>query len=297
MNFPSIPKTAPPTAANVRLLDEELTSVIAGHPGAVTPWTFYEVLDAYLGPWGAAGYPIGYGKRYCQRFTSNQALQDNTIARAWVWKTMIALQEEFKAFVIQRFQQGTLKIVTETELRQAAFDSHPRAYTKGGLTLVVLLAPELLSEIMSIPMAEFSPLSPTFAASIKQVFVTTGMVTPRAVGIVLAALAGPAHNGSFAMAARRDSQRFADELRLPRYLGDVKHLIEQGQLDDLLVLESLTEKLNRTEYPDEGFVRLARDVVTAANTRKCVVMAKYPAKSGQLTPAQAFRQAAMCGTL
>jgi hypothetical protein len=84
------------------------------------------------------------------------------------------------------------------------------------------------------------------------------------------------------------------EVRLGDYLVDVRRMIEQGYLDDLLVLESLTEKLNRTELPDEGFVRLAREVVTVANTRKCAVMAKYPINQSRLTPAQALRQAAMC---
>ncbi len=293
----SIPKTAAPTVTNIRILDEELTSVIAGHPGAIDLWTFYEVLDAYLGPWGNNGYPIAYGKRYCQRFTANNSLQDNAIARAWVWKTTIALQEELKAFVMARFQQGTLNAVTESVLRQYAFDSHPRAYTKGGLTLVVLLAPELLPEIASIPKAEFSPLSPNFSDSLRQVFVTTGMVSPRIVGVSLAAMTGPAHNGVFAMAARSDSQRVLNEIRLSDYLGNVKRLIEQGQLDDLLVLQVLTEKLNRTEFPDEGFVKLAREVTASANTRKCAVMAKYPGNPAQLPPAQLLRQVAMCGKL
>jgi hypothetical protein len=39
MAIPSVPKTVSPTTENVRRLDEELTSVMAGHPGALEPST------------------------------------------------------------------------------------------------------------------------------------------------------------------------------------------------------------------------------------------------------------------
>jgi len=45
-------KTAPPNPTNIRVLEDGLTSVIAGHPQSIQPWTFYEELDQYLGPWG-----------------------------------------------------------------------------------------------------------------------------------------------------------------------------------------------------------------------------------------------------
>jgi hypothetical protein len=52
-------KTARPTSENLKLLQAGLTSVISGHPQSIQPWTFYEELDQYLGPWGNKGYPIG----------------------------------------------------------------------------------------------------------------------------------------------------------------------------------------------------------------------------------------------
>ena len=62
-------------------------------------------------------------------------------------------------------------------------------------------------------------------------------------------------------------------------------MIQQGALDDLIVLERLTDTLNRTEFPDEGFAQLARDVVATANSRKCAVPVWYPTR--QLSPASA----------
>ena len=48
---PSLPpKTSRPTPENLQKLDDALTSVIAGHPGAVNMWTFYEVIDG-SGKW------------------------------------------------------------------------------------------------------------------------------------------------------------------------------------------------------------------------------------------------------
>lgn len=64
-------KDSEPTPSNVQKLEQWLTSIIAGHPGAKHTYTFYEEIDKYLGPWGVDGYPIGYGKRYNIRFTSD----------------------------------------------------------------------------------------------------------------------------------------------------------------------------------------------------------------------------------
>ena len=282
-------KNAPPTDSNVRELNDGLTSVMAGHPGAVYPWTFYEVLDEYLGPWGAAGYPIGYGKKYCVLFNSNEKLQANPITKRWVWKTTILLQEPLRDYVVAQFRQGTLAALREAQLRQYAFDSHPFAYTRGGLTLVVMVAPNLIGEIASIPGAEFDPRSPDFSATVLQVFATFGMVAPRVVGVSIATLAGPAHTGIFSLATRRDSEDFSSELSLGRSLTQLKRLIAQGSFDDLLVLEEITKRLNRTEYPDSGFGRLAQEIVTSANGRKCVIVSRYksqsidPAMSGMVT--------------
>jgi hypothetical protein len=67
-------KIARPTPENLKLLQAGLTSVISGHPQSIQPWTFYEELDQYLGPWGNQGYPIAYGNFYCVAFNSNEKL-------------------------------------------------------------------------------------------------------------------------------------------------------------------------------------------------------------------------------
>ena len=165
-NLPS--KNSPPTPATVKNLYDGLDSVIAGHAGSVELWTFYEVIDQYLGPWGEKGYPIGYGKYYCKLFSENETLAASDDGARWVKKTTVALQEPMRDFVVERYRRGDLARLTEAEFRQAAFNAHPLAYTEGGLAMVTLLAPDLIPAIMSIPGREFSPWSGSFGPTINK---------------------------------------------------------------------------------------------------------------------------------
>jgi hypothetical protein len=278
-------KDGPITEAKVMELEGGLTSMIVGHP-----WTFYEVLDEYLGPWGPKGYPIGYGKKYCVLFSENEKLRRHATARKWVWKTTIVLQEALRDFVVAQFRQGKLAALTEPQLRQYAFDTHPIAYTKGGLTLVIIVAPELIGEIVSIPSSEFVPMSPNFSRSLRQVFSTSGIVIPELVGISLAGLAGPAHTGLFARAARRDMAKFSQEINLNNSLGHLKDSIGNGHLDDVFVLDEVIDRLNGTEFPDEGFARFAREIIDSAKSRKCVLFSQYKSKANNPAMRAMMRQ-------
>jgi len=268
-------KNAKPTPENIRALEAGLTSAIAGHPQSIDPWTFYEELDAYLGPWGQNGYPINYGKFYCVAFTSNEKLQANAETADWVRRTTVALQEALRNFVVNRFKAGTLSTLTEGELRQYAFDSHPQAYTSGGLPMVALVAPELLPVIVSIPRAEFDPRGVNFGPTVRQVLATIGLVAPQMVGNSLGALALPAHTGIFRRAVQMDQNRILQEQAWGRNLTLLQQSIERGELDSIVMLEQLTNRLNATEFPDQGFAYLARQVVNAANQRKRYVAALY----------------------
>ena len=158
----------------------QLTSVIAGHPKATTTYRFYEELDSWLGPWGQSGYPIGYGKFYNIAFSNNKSLTANPTTRQWVWRATILLQEALRDYVVGRIRDGSLPTLTEPQLRRAAFDSHPRAYYRGGLSTVAVVAPVLILVVATIPGAEFSPTSSNCVLSIEQALVTTGLVVSRA---------------------------------------------------------------------------------------------------------------------
>src|SRR3954447_10705244 len=81
-------------------VNDELTSVIAGHVNALTTYQFYEEIDNWLGPWGNTGYPIAYGKFYNVAFSTNPKLDNNAQARQWVWKTTILLQEALRDYLV-----------------------------------------------------------------------------------------------------------------------------------------------------------------------------------------------------
>jgi len=268
-------KNAKPTPQNIRALDAGLTSAIAGHPQSIEPWTFYEELDAYLGPWGKTGYPISYGKFYCVAFTSNEKLKANAETAEWVRRTTIALQEGLKTFVVNRFRAGSLPFLTESELRQFAFDSHPQAYTSGGLAMVALVAPELLPVIVSIPGAEFNPRSVNFGPTVRQVLATIGLVAPQMMGNSLGAMALPAHTGIFRRAVQMDQNRILQEQAWGRSLSLLQQSIERGELDSIVLLNQITDRLNATEFPDQGFAYLARQVIKSANDRKRYVAEIY----------------------
>lgn len=261
-----------PTA---QLVHDLLTSVIAGHPQALTTYQFYEEVDQWLGPWGANGYPIGYGKFYNVAFTGNPSLMSNASTRQWVWRTGIRLQELLRDYLVGRVRNCTLRSITEAELRQAAFDTHPQAYDEGGLATLVLVAPELMPVVATIPGAEFVPTSDNFGPTVKQVLVTLGRIAPMVAGNALAGLAGPAHTGLFARAQQMDQRRFQNELALGRELAGIRNAINRGALDHIPLLDQVISRLNARQFPDQGFARMAREVIQAAEARKQMVRARY----------------------
>lgn len=186
---------------------DQLTSVIAGHAQATTTFRFYEEIDSWLGPWGQSGYPIAYGKFYNIAFTNNQSLMGNPTTAQWVRRTAILLQEKLRDFLVSKIRDCSIGSLTEQQLRQAAFNSHPSAYDQGGLATVALVAPEQIPVIATIPMAEYSPTSQNFGPTIQQIFTTLGLVAPKMAGGVLATLAGPAHTGILSRAAQRSATK------------------------------------------------------------------------------------------
>jgi hypothetical protein len=277
---PPFKKDAKPTPENVRALADWLTRITAYHPlSADKPWTFYEQVDAFLGPWGDKGYPIAYGKKYCVLFYGNQTLNKNPAGAKWVQRTLILLQVELKNFILARFRAGTLAAVTADELQRAAFASHPKAYTQGGLTMVVLIAPTLVGTISSIPYAEFKPNSPTFGPTLAQVVDTAGIVIPEAVAALLGAAAGPAHNQTLRVASARDLVQFQQDSATAQRLAWVRMLVDQGRCDHLDVLGRMKEGLEATTFVDINADRNASMLVDRVNSRMMFVELRYKRES------------------
>jgi hypothetical protein len=274
-------KESEPTTKNIQKLEQWLTSIIAGHPGATHTYTFYEEIDKYLGPWGKDGYPIGYGKRYNILFTTDHNLRTNANVQNWVWKTTIKLQEELRDFIVQAYREGNLRTDTYTssefkeELKEAAFKSHSKAYVSGGLTIVAMLSPKALLEIGRIPRTELSPLSPNFKASVQQVLDTIEKVIPEVAGAAMAALAGPAHTRSLRHAHRRDMNTVWGKIQVIDSLNWLKGAIRRRELDAPPILDEIIRRLNAREFPDMGTAKLAREVIKAAQARKKALSFTY----------------------
>lgn len=166
--LPEKSKCKPGDAAAV---EKYLLSIVAYRPDAKTTYQFYEVIDAWLGPWGERGYPLGYGKKYNIAFTSDPELNApaHWISAKWVRETTINLQLPLIALIVARIRAGSLASLDEPGLRRAAFASHPKAYLDAGLVDVATYEVESIPRILLIPYAEFNPFNPSFKATIVQV--------------------------------------------------------------------------------------------------------------------------------
>lgn len=200
------------------------------------------MIDAYLGPWGAGGYPLGYGKKYCILFNLNSKLSTSDVAKAWVDKTTIALQEGLRDFIVNVYSSGRLGSLTEPQLRAAAFNMHPNAYLRGGLAQLTLGAWTMVPIIATIPGVEFSPTSKDFVATWKQVFPTGFGVAVTAITYLM-----PAHSGIFAKAYQADRDQFNREnwdLRM------ITRRFEHGELEDIKALITVEHELQLAAHSD-----------------------------------------------
>jgi hypothetical protein len=194
-------KYALATTQSLASAHRHLSCQISGSPTARSSWAFYEELDAWLGPFGPTGYPIGYGRFYAKAFTTHRRLIRNSTTRAWVLETAAILQETLLDFVLRRMAAGTLATLEEPELRRAAFATHARAYDRAGLARVIVLAPELVPVIGAVSIAEFDPRSENFVPTLDQALRVTQRVLPKA-GIMAAWTAWQMPRATFRALAR-----------------------------------------------------------------------------------------------
>jgi len=261
--------------ATIRQVYNTLTSLVVGHHAAHTTYRFYEVIDEWLGPWGDQGYPIAYGKFYNIVFNTNKKLAADQTASEWVRRTTILLQQALRDYIIHRMRSRTLAAITEPELRAAAFKSHATCYTEGGLTDVLFLAPELLTVIALLPMKEFDPTGPNFAATVSQVFETMGLVAKRSTSRVAASLIGPVHRGLFEQARRRDLELQNAPQRRAMGLSKLGRMIDNGEFDDIAALNLLIERIQRMEFTERPTALLADRIIEQARARIALLKRYY----------------------
>ncbi|RPA79645.1 hypothetical protein BJ508DRAFT_415798 [Ascobolus immersus RN42] len=73
---------------------------------------------------GSSGYPLGYGKKYCDKFSANRS-NFSSKGKTWVDKTMLCLQKK----LVSHAKGGS----TCTKIKNAAFASHSTCYVQSGL--------------------------------------------------------------------------------------------------------------------------------------------------------------------
>jgi len=169
LNLPRLANLNPSVAYSV---GKQLMSIVAGRPAAKTSYQFYEELDAWLGPWGDDGYPIGYGKKYNVAFTSDPILNSPNfpVTRRWIKQTSTNLQLALVDEIVKAILNNRLyRIVQEDQIRDAAFASHPTAYLNAGLLEVAAREPACLPVIAMIPYEQFNPSNPNFYRTFNQV--------------------------------------------------------------------------------------------------------------------------------
>lgn len=75
---------------------------------------------------GPDGYPIGYGLKYCTKFT-DAAPKFSAIGQAWITKTMLCLQRNLVPYATGE------KSTTCSALKEFAFGTHPGCYVSSGV--------------------------------------------------------------------------------------------------------------------------------------------------------------------
>ena len=88
-------------------------------------------------------------------------------------------------------------------------------------------------------------------------------------------MALPADTGILSRAADMDRNRFLREQELALKPERLLRSIQLGQLDNFVLLTQVTDRLNATEFPDQGFAQLARQIIQAADGRKHYIANVY----------------------
>lgn len=262
-NLPPKDKVTPKDAKRVF---DELTSEIATHPRATTTYLFYEDIDAWLGPWGADGYPIGYGKFYNLAFTGSPTLMADSLTRDWVGRTTVILQEAIRDYVVERVRAGTIGSLTEEELREAAFDSHPIAYTQAGLDRIMMLEPWMALVVGFIPAQEFIPFHGNAFSTYLQVFKTLGMLAVTIAPTVMGGML-PNYGRTLGPAFRADQSRLLEIQRGIRLLGMLQLIVDRNQAD-LLMLDRMAADLSLMQFPNQELATVARSLLSTIDARR-----------------------------
>lgn len=114
--------------ATFSFAQEELREECYSPPLPNSDCGFYvDCLEQYF-PCGSSGYAIGYGFKYCQRFTSETTSQCmDSAGHDWVNSTLTCLEQALVPII-----ESEINDISCQSIKLDAFDSHPICYTGGG---------------------------------------------------------------------------------------------------------------------------------------------------------------------
>jgi hypothetical protein len=281
----SLKKSAASTKATADQLYIELTAYIAGHINAPDPWTFYEELDHFLGPWGPQGYPLSFGKFYTQLFHNDPALQNNLEAWLWIQKTTIRLQEFIRDAVVELFQKGQLASLTEPRLNSLASVRHSRVFDNDGLALIVRVAPHLLPAMVSLPAVESASSLDYSSTSWLQTVDTLTLLSQAPPGSVLTAataVGGRQHSAVIqrALATSGMNAVLAEQRQNAWYraqFAKLRSAIESNRLNRIAWLSDIASLLEMMPLPDRCWREAARSLIAETETRNNQIANSYTA--------------------
>ncbi len=257
--------------ADAPVIRKELGKFIAYHALATVPWLFYEIVDNWLGPWGVSGYPLGYGKFYCIAFNENEELKADPSASKWVRSTTVKLQESILQYLVESIENGSIRNLTESRLRKAAFDSHPTCYDDAGLAMVMILAPGLIPTIISIPKKEFSPKSASFGATIMQAYLASKLVTAKISEIVIESFMPYEQNYVIKQFYNAEDYQLGQREMTYKILLRIRSKLANRQIDGIDALKrviDLMEEMDFENLPESRNIALSNIQVASARIRE-----------------------------
>lgn len=115
---------------------------------------------------GETGYPIGYGYRYCSKF-SQYIGEFSESGQLWIRKTLVCLKQTLVPLV--NSATTTCQIIND-----AAFDSHPRCYVSSGFCELFFDPAHILTNVKGLlEVYEIKDMSQPI--TLKQMIQTAGM--------------------------------------------------------------------------------------------------------------------------
>ena len=115
---------------------------------------------------GPDGYPVGYGHKYCSKFTDHLA-DFSESGQLWIKKTLVCLKQTLLPLVGK--DDTTCQIIHD-----AAFDSHPKCYALNGFCDLFFDPVHILQNVKGLlNVYEIKDL--TQLISIKQMVQTAGL--------------------------------------------------------------------------------------------------------------------------